>query len=127
MTNNGELANQLMHPRYQIEKTYMVATKKDIPRSKFSVLSKGLNLDSRTIAYGKIHRLGKKGGLIHWEVILCEGKNHEVKRIFKTLGATVIHLHRKCFAGITADNISPGKYRELNKNEINELYRSTEL
>ena len=127
VTNDGELANQLMHPRYQIEKVYIVATKKDIPRSKFSVLSKGLKLDNRTTAYGKIHRLGKKGGLIHWEVILCEGKNHEVKRIFKALGAIVIHLHRQSFAGITADYICPGKYRELNKNEINELYQSTKI
>jgi 16S rRNA pseudouridine516 synthase len=71
--------------------------------------------------------LGKQGGLIHWKVILCEGKHHEVKRIFKTLGSMVIHLHRESFAGITADNISPGKYRELKKNEITELLRTNEM
>ena len=127
VTNDGQLANNLMHPRNQVEKVYLVTTKIDIPRLKFNALSKGIKLDNRTNAYGKIQRLGKKGGLIHWKVILCEGKNHEVKRIFKALGAIVIHLHRQSFAGITADNICPGKYRELNKNEINELYQSTKL
>jgi len=127
VTNDGQLANNLMHPRNQIEKIYLLATKIDIPHAEFKALSMGLKLDNRTIAYGKIQRLGKKGGLIHWKVILCEGKKHEVKRIFKTLGSKVIHLHRESFAGITADNITPGKYRELKKNEINKLLKSSEI
>ena len=127
VTNDGQLANNLMHPRNQVEKIYLVATKIDIPRSKFQALSKGLPLDNRTIAYGKIIRLGKKGGLVHWKVILCEGKHHEVKRIFKTLGSLVIHLHRESFAGISVDRISLGQYRELKKNEIYELHQSNEL
>ena len=121
VTNDGQLANNLMHPRNQIEKVYIVTTKIDIPRLKFNALSKGIKLDNRTNAYGKIQRLGKKGGLIHWKVILCEGKNHEVKRIFKTLGSAVIHLHRQSFAGLTIDKIPPGKYRELKTKEINKL------
>ena len=116
-----------MHPRNQIEKIYLVATKIDIPRSGFIALSKGLKLDNQNTAYGKIIRFGRKGGLIHWKVILCEGKHHEVKRIFKTLGSAVIHLHRESFAGMTVDNINPGKYRELKKNEINELLCSNKL
>ena len=127
VTNDGQLANNLMHPRNQVERVYLVATKIDIPHSKFNILRKGLKLDHRSIAYGKIQRLGKKGGLIHWKVILNEGKHHEVKRIFKTLGSAVIHLHRESFAGITADNICAGEYRELKKNEISELLRSNEL
>ena len=127
VTNDGELANKLMHPQNNVEKVYLVATKLDIPRSKFNVLSKGLLIDNHITAYGKINRLGKKGGLIHWKVTLCEGKYHEVKRIFKTLGSTVLHLHRESFAGITSDHISPGKYRELKKNEINTLLNLDKL
>jgi pseudouridine synthase len=127
VTNDGQLANNLMHPRNQIEKIYLVATKVDISRLKYNSITSGLVLDKNNIAYGKIFRLGKKGGLIHWKVILCEGKHHEVKRIFKALGSTVIHLHRESFAGISADNIIPGKYRELKKNEINALIHSNEV
>ena len=127
VTNDGQLANNLMHPRNHIEKVYIASTKIDIHRSELNSLSKGIKLDKKNTAYGKINRLGKKGGLIYWKVILCEGKYHEVKRIFKALGSAVIHLHRQSFAGITADNICLGKYRELKTNEINELLRSNEL
>ena len=127
VTNDGELANYLMHPRNHVEKVYLVATKLDIPRSQYNALACGLKLDNRTTAYGKIKRLGKKGGLIHWKVQLCEGKNHEVKRIFKILGSNVIHLHRESFAGLTVDSIYPGKYRELKKDEINALVRLNDL
>ena len=127
VTNDGQLANDLMHPRNQIERIYVVATKIDVPRSEYNLLSRGIKLDNRTTAYGKINRLGKKGGLIHWKVMLREGKHHEVKRIFKAFRSAVIHLHREFFAGITADNISPGGYRELKQFEINELIRQNEL
>ena len=127
VTNDGQLANALMHPRNHVEKVYLVATKIDITHSRFHVLSKGLAIDAQTIAYGKIVRLGKKGGLVNWKVILYKGRYHEVKRIFKALGSAVIHLHRESFAGISADNMSPGKYRELKKNEINKLLQSNAL
>ena len=82
VTNNGDMANKLMHPKNQIERVYIVSTKVDITRDKVKHLNKGINLDDGTIAKGKLKRLNKKGGLIYWEVILKEGKNHEVKRIF---------------------------------------------
>ena len=121
VTNDGELANQLMHPRNQIERVYIVASKLDIPLDKRRQLSKGLELDSRTKANGRLERLEKKGGLIYWKVILQEGKNHEVKRIFKALGSAVVHLHRHSFAGLEIDRVYPGKYRELSNMEIKGL------
>ena len=127
VTNNGELANNLTHPKNHVEKVYLAASQIDIPYSKYKALFKGLKLDKGTIAHGKIQRLGKKGGFIHWRVILCEGKHHEVKRIFKTLGSAVIHLHRESFAGIKVDKIYPGKYRELKQDEINVLESLNEL
>jgi len=121
VTNDGELANQLMHPKNQIERVYIATTKVDIPRDKQGQLSKGLKLDDSTKAYGKLIRLHKKGGLIYWKVILREGKNHEVKRIFKALDSRVIHLHRHAFAGLEIDVISPGKYQVLKEKEIHKL------
>ena len=121
VTNDGELANQLMHPRNQIERVYIVASKLDIPRDKQKQLTTGIGLDNRTRVHGKLIRLERKGGLIYWKVILREGKNHEVKRIFKALGSAVVHLHRQSFAGLEIDEVYPGKYRELNKKEIDNL------
>ena len=121
VTNDGELANQLMHPRNQIERVYIVASKVDIPRDKQKQLSKGIELDKSTKAFGRLIRFERKGGLIYWKVILKEGKNREVKRIFKALGSAVVHLHRQSFAGLEIDEVYPGKYRELNKIEIDNL------
>ena len=121
VTNDGELANKLMHPKNQIERIYVVATKLDIPRDKQGQLSKGLELDDGSKAHGRLIRLGKKGGLIYWKVILREGKNHEVKHIFKTLDSRVIHLHRHAFAGLEIDSIIPGKYRSLKEKDIQNL------
>lgn len=121
VTNDGEIANILMHPRNQIERVYIISTKIDIPRSKYKLLMAGLTLDHNTTAYGQLHRLGRKSGLVYWEVVLREGKHHEVKRIFKALGSAVINLHRKSFAGIDINSILPGKFRELKKYEINKL------
>jgi len=121
VTNDGGLANQLMHPKNQIERVYIVASKLDIPKDKLGQLTKGLVLDNRTKAHGSLVRLERKGGLIYWKVILREGKNHEVKRIFKALGSAVVHLHRHSFAGLDIDKVYPGKYRELSKMEIDSL------
>jgi len=126
VTNDGQLANNLMHPRSQVEKIYFVRTKTDIPYAKYTMLTNGLQLDGKAIAHGKIKRLGKKVGGIHWNIMLHEGKYHEVKRIFKALGATVNKLHRYSFAGITADDMHPGECRELNKNEIHRLIKISE-
>ena len=121
VTNDGELANKLMHPKNQIERVYIVSSKLNISRGKRGLLSKGLDLDDGSKVFGKLQCLDKKGGLIYWKVVLREGKNHEVKRIFKVLGAAVVHLHRQSFAGLEIDMVLPGKYRELSKMEIDSL------
>ena len=121
VTNDGELANNLMHPKNQIERVYIVASKLNISRDKRRNLSKGLDLGDGTIARGELHRLDSKGGLIYWKVVLREGKNHEVKRIFKALGSAVVHLHRQSFAGLEIDKISPGKFQVLKENDVKNL------
>ena len=123
VTNDGELANNLMHPKNQIERVYIVASKLNISRDKRGNLYKGLDLGDSTIARGELHRLDRKGGLIYWKVVLREGKNHEVKRIFKALGSAVVHLHRQSFAGLEIDKISPGKFQVLKENDVKNLVK----
>ena len=127
VTNDGELANMLMHPRNCIERIYIAATKDDIPNNKRKLLlQKGIV--SKGITYrGKIVRLGRNGNVVLWKVVLYEGKNHEVKHIFKALGTAVIHLHRQSFANLHVDNIDPGKYRKLRPNEIKQLFNSRKV
>jgi 23S rRNA pseudouridine2605 synthase len=124
LTNDGDLANKLMHPKYRIEKKYIIETKINILFEEYSKLPNGIKLDNGVIAKGVIKRIGSEKNKYYWEATLTEGKNREVKRIFLTLGAKVERLHRKSFAGITSDMLKPGKSRRLKKNEINDLMNS---
>ena len=118
LTDNGDLANQLMHPKFQKEKIYIVETKIDIPFDKYSKLKKGIKLDHGEIAYGNINRLSKEKNKIYWKVILKEGKNQEVKRIFAILDSKVENLHRSSFSGMSVDNIKIGQYKIISKKSL---------
>jgi pseudouridine synthase len=122
VTNDGDLANQLMHPRFKMEKIYLAETKEDIDEKLLATLTKGIKLDRGEFAKGQIKRLDRYKGRILWEVILTEGKNREVKRIFETFGTNVISLHRHSFAGLNVNNLKVGKYRQLNSKIIQSLF-----
>ena len=121
LTNDGELANTLMHAKNKIERIYLIATKIDILKSEYSKLGDGFLIEKGFFVKGRLLRIGKKGGLIVWRMYLHEGKNHEVKRIFKFLGSSVVHLHRESFAGFSVENLSPGKYRRIKRKELNKI------
>jgi len=121
VTNDGDLSNKLMHPRFKKEKIYLAETKIDIQDKDITKLEKGLRLEGGERARGKLRRLDKYKGIILWEIILTEGKNREVKRIFEALGSKVQTLHRHSFAGLTVDNIKVGKYKLLDKKTVQSL------
>ena len=122
VTNDGDLANQLMHPRFKKEKIYLAETKEDIEDKLLPTLTKGIKLERGEFAKGQIKRLDRYKGRILWEVILTEGKNREVKRIFETFGTNVVSLHRHSFAGLNVNNLKVGKYRQLNSKIIQSLF-----
>jgi pseudouridine synthase len=122
VTNDGDLANQLMHPRFKKEKIYLAETKEDIQDKLLPTLTKGIKLEGGEFAKGQIKRLDRYKGRILWEVILTEGKNREVKRIFETFGTNVVSLHRHSFAGLNVNNLKVGKYRQLNSKIIQALF-----
>ena len=122
VTNDGDLANQLMHPRFKKEKIYLAETKEDIEDKLLPTLTKGIKLERGEFAKGQIKRLDRYKGRILWEVILTEGKNREVKRIFETFGTNVVSLHRHSFVGLNVNNLKVGKYRQLNSKIIQSLF-----
>ena len=113
VTNNGDLANKLSHPKYDKEKKYLVRTVVDIPKEKYLKLKKGLSIGRNQRAKGIIKRIKKENKHIYWEVVLTEGKNREIRRIFKKLDSEVIDLHRYEFAGLSVRDIKVGKYKKI--------------
>lgn len=122
LTNDGELANMLTHPRYQIERVYHVKIKGVISPLKLAELKKGVHLRDGFIKPASI-KVIKSTGINSWvEVILKEGKYHEIKRLFEYIGYDVIRLKRVEFAGLRVDDIPVGAYRELSPKEVKRLY-----
>ena len=123
ITNDGELANRLTHPRYGVEKIYIAVTFTEILRNEYLKLKTGIRLEEGGIARGKIELLNKTSKRYIWQVTLKEGKKREVKRIFIALGSKVVELHRETFAGLGTGQLKLGKFRKLKKKEILDLYR----
>ena len=121
ITNNGNLAFQLTHPKYGIEKKYYVTSVKDIDSENIPKLKKGIYLDDGSFVKARLKRLYKKDGKIFWDIRLTEGKNREIKRIFMHFDSKVTNLHRYKFANIEIKSLKIGDYRKLNKKELSEI------
>lgn len=121
LTNDGELANILMHPKNKITKTY-IATVEGTPNSKeLNLLRNGLNIrDLKTSkAQVKILKNFQNDSII--KISIHEGKNHQIKRMFAYIGHRVKKLKRISIGNIKLDGLEIGNYRYLNDEEINYL------
>lgn len=123
ITNAGELTNLLTHPRYGVEKCYLAQVKGRLPAGAIGQVGRGIRLTGGLRVRARITTGNQRGKLTTYQVLMTEGKNREVKRIFEHFRLPVIRLHRSTFAGLSADNLQPGKYRRLSKAEIQQLYR----
>ena len=117
LTNDGELAHRLAHPRYGVEKTYVAEVEGDPDEAALQRLRDGLELDDGLTAPARARRLGR--GRV--ELVLHEGRKHQVKRMLAAVGHPVERLHRSAYAGLTLEGLEPGACRELEPSEVAEL------
>ena len=123
LTNDGAFANQLMHPRHQIDKVY-VAKVKGIPSEKaLARLEAGIVLDGKKTAKAKAQLLSQNldNQTAIVELTIREGWNHQVKRMFEAVGHPVNKLKRERYAFLTLGKLLPGEWRELTAHEVNKL------
>ncbi len=125
--NDGELAHRLMHPSYRIPRTYRVRVRGEVDDDVLRRLLKGVVLGERTARFESVRKEGDAGGANRWfEVMLREGRNREVRRLWASQGLEVSRLVRTAFAGIVLDT-RPGAVRELSREESAGLYRAVGL
>lgn len=124
LTNDGEFANHLMHPKFEVEKTYIAKIKGMLTKEDIIALKKGIKIENRKVDIKrfKIKKkdLEKDTSLI--EITIVEGRNHIVKKIFQELKHDVIKLSRTSYAFLTIDGLKSGEYRELSIKEVKKLY-----
>lgn len=120
-TNDGALAQQLMHPRYMIPKTYRVKIKGGIPEKDLRALAKGIALDDGPFKPEGL-RVEKVNQKSTWLVLtIYEGRNRVIRRAFEKMGCLVARLIRVRFGKLELADMLPGEYRYLRKRELNIL------
>jgi len=127
-TSYGELANRFMHPRYEIEREYSVRILGELNPEDLSKLTKGVTLDDGLAKFESISFQGGEG-VNHWyQVILKEGRNREVRRMFESLGMTVSRLIRIRFGDIKLPpHVKRGMTIELGQNEVRNILKKFDI
>lgn len=119
LTNDGELAHRLSHPRYRVEKVYVAEVEGDPGDDVLRALSEGIDLDDGRTAPARARSLGP--GRI--ELALHEGRNRQVRRMLEAVGHPVLRLRRSRYAGLTTGRLGRGQFRELTRDEVARLRR----
>ena len=117
LTNDGELAHGLAHPRYEVEKVYEADVEGEPTNETLRRLEEGVDLDDGRTAPARARRLAPS----RIELAIHEGRTHQVKRMFEALGHPVRSLHRSRYAGLTLEGLEPGAWRELEPSEVDQL------
>ena len=117
LTNDGELANRLAHPRYGVEKTYVAEVRGTPSAQVIAALEEGIELEDGRTAPAKARLLTP--GIV--ELTIHEGRNRQVKRMFEAVGYRVKALHRSRYAHLTLKGLEPGQWRELEPSEVERL------
>ena len=121
LTNDGELAHRLAHPRYEVEKVYEAEVEGEPTDESLRRLAEGVELDDGPTASARVRRLAPS----RVELAIHEGRKHQVKRMLEAVGHPVRALHRSRYAGLTPDGVAPGSWRELSTEEVESLRAAT--
>ena len=125
LTDSGELANLLMHPRYETEREYHARVRGALTRQEQERLLGGVALDDGPARFDRLEELKAGEGSNRWyRVVLREGRNREVRRLFEALGHPVSRLTRVRYGPVELPrDLAPGKWRELPAKTVNGLFR----
>lgn len=121
LTNDGELTNKLTHPKHNISKTYIVKINDVLTLDEQKKIEKGVVIDNHKLHQCKIRILRKEINSTQLEIVIFEGRNREIRKMFETIGKKVVYLKRIKIEKLTLGNLKSGQYRELTTKEIEYL------
>jgi 23S rRNA pseudouridine2605 synthase len=126
LTNDGDLAHQLMHPRFGVEKTYLVQVVGAPSAEDVQKLLKGVWLSDGHVKARHVKRLKSQGGSTWLRIVLAEGKNREIRRMLARLGHKVLNLRRVALGPVQLKSLAPGKSRPLTPDELAGLRKAAQ-
>lgn len=118
LTNDGDFANAVAHPKKSIEKVYLAHVKGEFGEEKAEKLRGGVVIDGRKTAPAKVKILKNGENFTDVRIVIHEGRNRQVKKMFASVGCFVTALKRTAVGKFTLGNIAPGTYREFTKAEM---------
>ncbi|MCP4684064.1 MAG: rRNA pseudouridine synthase [bacterium] len=122
LTNDGDLAYRLAHPKYQVSKIYEARVAGQFDQDKADQIKAGIELEDGKIGHADVSVLGFVGKMTRIRLTLTEGRKREVKQLCQKVGHPVKHLCRVEFAGVLLKNLKPGQWRLLSSREVDRLY-----
>jgi 23S rRNA pseudouridine2605 synthase len=117
LTNDGQLAHRLMHPSFEVDKVYEATVEGKIDAEKLNKLSNGIDIDGKMTAPAKITKLSDN----RLELVIHEGRKHQVKKMLAKTELPVKKLHRKRYSFMDLTGLKPGQWRYLSDQEISRL------
>lgn len=124
LTNDGEFANMMMHPKNNIDKVYVAKIKGILSPSEIMQLKNGVIIDGVMTSKSKVKvkKIDKSTNTSIVELIIHEGKNHQVKKMFESIDKEVLKLKREKIAFLDLKGLNSGEYRKLSHKEVSQLY-----
>ena len=127
LTNDGELAHRLQHPRYKVPKTYLVKVRGHPPAEALAILQQGVNLEDGITAPAELIVVEDDQKATWLSLTLREGRKHQVKRMCAAVGHPVLRLRRTKVGPIELDDLRPGEIRRLKSREVRSLRKNIGL
>ena len=125
LTNDGDLANRLMHPRYEVEKTYTARVKGEVADQALQELRSGVELDDGLTVPAQVTVVDRDVPNTVLEFVIHEGRNRQVRRMCEAVGHQVIELERTGYGVLDLGELGPGRSRELEPGEVEALKRAS--
>lgn len=121
MTNDGDFANKIMHPKKHVYKIYRVTVRPGITEDQIVALSVGMEIDGYKTAPAEVRVIQKQEGRAVLEILLHEGRNRQIRKMCEKLGVEVARLKRTAIGTVKLGMLQPGKWRDLTPDEVKKL------
>ena len=121
LTNDGDLANKIMHPRGHISKTYRVTVRPSVSEEQLTLLTEGVEIDGKKTLPATVNVLTSEEGRVVLQLTIIEGRNRQIRKMCEAVGLEVARLKRISVGPIRLGMLKPGEYRELTPQELSAL------
>ena len=121
LTNDGAMANKLMHPKHEVSKIYHATIKGEVKREVIKKLEEPIEINGRLTISAKVDIVEQKNGRTKLKIEIYEGRNRQIRRMCENLDLIIIKLKRVCVGKLNIGLLKPGEFKHLNHNEIKYL------